>query len=151
MKTFIFAIAAIFTAGSLLSQTNATYTFDNQGRLKSELVDSIYQLQFTYDAEGNLLHRSLVNYTDINNTEQIKASGLIEIFPNPVENYVTVNILRGLNLQKVSLFDISGRELKEWKVNTSQFIIDLSRYKNGTYFLKIESDSDIRVTKLIKK
>ncbi|MBN2612836.1 MAG: T9SS type A sorting domain-containing protein [Bacteroidales bacterium] len=151
MKSFILTIAAILTVCSLFSQTNATYTFDKQGRLKSELVESVYQLQFTYDAEGNLLHKSLDNYTDISKTEQITTSGLTEIFPNPAEDYVMVKAPDGLNLQKVSFFDISGRELEEWKVNASQFIIDLSGYKKGIYFLKTESGSGIMVTKLVKR
>lgn len=149
MKSILFTIAALFTGCILYSQTNATYTFDKQGRLKSELFESVYLLQFNYDIEGNLMHKSLVNYSDITKTQQITSSGAIEIYPNPAVDYVTVKVTEGLSVKKVSLYDISGRELDEWDVSASPAHIDVRRYEKGTYFLKTESDAGITVVKIV--
>lgn len=149
MKSILLTIAALLSGCILYSQTSVTYTFDKQGRLKSELFESVFLLQFTYDIEGNLIHKSLVNYTDITKTQQITTPGAIEIYPNPAVDYVTVKVTDGFSVKKVSLYDISGRELNEWNVSASSATVDVRRNEKGTYFLKVESGAGITVVKLL--
>ena len=75
----------------------------------------------------------------------------LKVFPNPASNG-TVNLQydNSSNLTRYSLVDILGREtLKGSFMN--QITLDLSGYKQGTYFIKVENNGKSEVQKLLVK
>jgi hypothetical protein len=72
----------------------------------------------------------------------------IGIYPNPTSAKVTIE---NLNVQEVSLYNLIGQEITNFKVhNTSENIsIDLSVYDSGVYFIHIKSNNKTVVKKLI--
>lgn len=79
------------------------------------------------------------------------------VFPNPVLDQLNVsfNLLSPIGNAGVFLVDALGRELKtiaNGSLNTghNNFIIDLSSYPSGFYFVKIESTERKMTTKFIK-
>ena len=70
----------------------------------------------------------------------------ILIFPNPAHNefYVT-----GTNIQRVELFDISGRKIMSKQVVNDKIQIDVRNQFNGIYFLKISFPEGNLVKRII--
>lgn len=66
--------------------------------------------------------------------------------PNPTSDFITLNTNN--IIEKVSVFDISGKEL--WSGNSKT--IDLSNFQSGMYLLKIKFENfEIMTEKIIKK
>ena len=69
-------------------------------------------------------------------------------YPNPVEDYLQLQLLDDKN--QISLTDVLGRKLIE-KVVPSSHKIDMSAFKSGIYFLKINNSFGIQNLKIIKE
>ena len=74
------------------------------------------------------------------NVERYNYSNLISVYPNPAQNYVTVQIDPSIAQEKplVKLFNSNGVLIQ--KVNDYQFI-DVSNLSPGVYFLTVECNS----------
>jgi len=70
---------------------------------------------------------------------------LVSIYPNPACDYVTIE---GKNINRVDLFDISGKRLLTQSNNTTISIGDLPA---GLYIVRIEADGNSIQKKLLKK
>ena len=75
---------------------------------------------------------------DVNNSN-------VEIYPNPVRN--TLNIRTDNTNNKVSISDITGKTIFNTISKSSVLNIDMSNYKNGVYFVKV----NIAVYKIVKR
>ncbi|MFC2107362.1 DUF362 domain-containing protein [Bacteroidota bacterium] len=74
----------------------------------------------------------------------------IEVYPNPVVNYVMIKNSSDEDLIFV-LSDINGKTLLEGKTNPkSQEVLDMKSYSNGVYFLQYILSSEKESLKLIK-
>jgi len=69
----------------------------------------------------------------------------INIYPNPTNGII--NFDKVGNITKVEITDISGKIVKTF----SNKNIDISELNSGIYFLKIKTDNETVVTKVIKK
>lgn len=77
----------------------------------------------------------------------------IKVYPNPCDTYVKVSLSSDLsNTRHVQLYNSIGQlEFEKSFQNTnSELTIDMSKYQNGLYFLRIYSNG-ISTIKLIKK
>ena len=69
-------------------------------------------------------------------------------YPNPVDDVMQLQLLDNHN--KITLTDVLGRKLIEEDVKSSHKI-DMSSFKSGMYFLKIDNSYGIQNLKIIKK
>ena len=72
----------------------------------------------------------------------------LEIYPNPVQELLTVKLQRPAN--SISSVDISGRELIVVDSPDTQININLSQLKTGIYFLQVKHNDAIISRKLLK-
>lgn len=70
----------------------------------------------------------------------------IKVYPNPASRMVS--ILSDIEIMKIVLIDISGREIYMADVHDSRYQFDVSNYKNGIYFLKVFTRNGARVTRM---
>lgn len=70
----------------------------------------------------------------------------LDIFPNPVVN--SINIKTSEKIETVDLFDSLGRKMQQLKPQNSN---DISKLLPGIYFLKVKTDKNSYVEKIIKK
>ena len=65
----------------------------------------------------------------------------IEIYPNPVTDWVTIKNSKGLSLEQASIFDLRGNLIFTTKLNESikEQQLDLSQLNAGLYLVKIQS------------
>lgn len=74
-----------------------------------------------------------------------------EIFPNPAENFVTINAKQNINSVKI-LNQIGQQVYGISNINDLRTTIYLSNLKAGLYILSVEyTDGSIEKTKLIKR
>ncbi|GIV28156.1 MAG: hypothetical protein KatS3mg027_1970 [Bacteroidia bacterium] len=84
------------------------------------------------------------NYQTLSNETNnfILNNSNISFFPNPAKDFVTV---LADNIKNIVITDISGKKILE----TNQNSIDLSAFHSGIYFIRVETDSNSIVEKLI--
>ncbi|WP_452224203.1 ThuA domain-containing protein [Lacinutrix chionoecetis] len=78
-----------------------------------------------------------------------------KIAPNPVKAITTVNFENASEIIDLTLYNMLGKEILSKTINTStlhnnKFSLDLSAFKTGIYFLKIETNEVIQSIKLVK-
>lgn len=78
--------------------------------------------------------------------EATKASDGISIYPNPVENILTVQA-SDMSIANIVVSDISGKKMLESKSTT----IDLSALSSGTYIVNIYTSKGLVTKQIVKK
>ena len=72
----------------------------------------------------------------------------INVYPNPVNDALYIDNYENFNIEKLVIYDISGKELLTFKDNFNQ--IDLSTLTPGLLFLKIETERGTVIKRIIK-
>jgi hypothetical protein len=86
-------------------------------------------------------------YSNINITENIG----IEIYPNPFENYVNINLSQSFDNADVEIVDLCGRVIYKSKLNNKQNQLQLSNLETGLYLFYITIDDLKTINKVIVK
>lgn len=79
---------------------------------------------------------------EINNTADIK------MYPNPVKDKLILKSTDRINT--VQIIDISGKVLFIKNMFNSKFEINVSELKNGTYFMKIQTNNKTEILRFVK-
>jgi hypothetical protein len=91
-----------------------------------------------------MVHTSFVT----GQNENTNTPSVISIFPNPAGEVLYVNAFsRKQEVTGYCITDLSGRIIKEEKVNQSYFSIDLSGFSSGMYLITITDASGISIAK----
>ena len=73
----------------------------------------------------------------------------IVVFPNPATDYIIVNNTKNIN--NILIIDVNGKIVKQTNVNgLSSGKINISELKTGLYFVKLISNDNYQVKKIIK-
>lgn len=90
----------------------------------------------------------VVKLKDRKKVEEAKAK--IEAFPNPVASYT--NVIVGFDFDKgtARVYDMSGRELQQFSIDSRTVPVNLSSYPEGVYIVSIETNKGDGSVKLIK-
>jgi hypothetical protein len=145
--------------GELTSETN---TLENIAL--SDLVDGDYKFELTItDPNGNEGNPEVLYYRKEANSITLIGSALslvsnlsntnFYISPNPVASELNIKATKGLILDKISIYDITGRKIfssvsKEQQPNISINVEGLSK---GVYILRVSSNENSSDLKFIKK
>ena len=73
-----------------------------------------------------------------------------EIFPNPSQDFLTIQLPNEMINGSIELFDYLGRSVKSKKINNIDNKLNLSNLNQGVYFVKVSSEGKIGVQKFIK-
>ena len=85
--------------------------------------------------------------------EDVKKQNGISVFPNPTSGFVTIQNTKNSDLKTVEIYNVAGQLIKNFKLNsgTNKASMDMSQLLNGTYILKVKSESENNTVKVIKK
>lgn len=85
--------------------------------------------------------------------EDVKKQNGISVFPNPTSGFVTIHNTKNSDLKTVEIYNVAGQLIKDFKLNsgTNKASLDMSQLLNGTYILKVKSESENNTVKVIKK
>lgn len=73
----------------------------------------------------------------------------INLYPNPTNNNITLDVSSAMVGKRYSILDFSGRTIREGKISSNQEQIELEHVARGVYYLSIENGSS--VIKLVKQ
>ncbi len=154
-------LVALNNIGEIIFQNDRKwYLYSNEGEIIKILnnvgnTDSkaYYKDDKWFINIGNSLFS--VNSDTVLSVNDISEKVNFSIYPNPSTN--TINIQNGysLDIEKYSIYDLSGRKVienNELQIDNSKgFSIDISGLKNGIYFLTLFDKSMKRYTKKLIK
>lgn len=83
--------------------------------------------------------------------ESAESHTLVNLYPNPVTNVLTVSLPSLQDKYKIEVFNINGQIIKQINVlNQTQIKIDVSSYEKGIYLLKYSTEKEIELKRFIK-
>lgn len=88
--------------------------------------------------------------TDVGLKEQLFTNSLIEVYPNPAENFLNIKcneIWKG----QLIVYDIYGRKMDKLELKSEGIELDVSNYNSGIYFLSLTENGKLIATKKIIK
>lgn len=88
-------------------------------------------------------HTSTVSINDVVNSK-------IKLYPNPTTGIINFEFAQN-NINKITVSDITGKQVIEKTAFNKNAMIDLSSIANGIYIIKIQSDNKIFTTKIKKE
>ena len=62
----------------------------------------------------------------------------LSVYPNPASNMVKVSLRQNDPSGYANVLDITGKLIKKVSFNKNQFVLDLTGFMPGTYFLKVD-------------
>ena len=71
------------------------------------------------------------------------------IYPNPANDIINIIVNENTPIEKIMVFDVSGKKIMEENLNTTS--INIQNFQSGMYFLQIESNGKTSQTKFIKQ
>ena len=85
--------------------------------------------------------------------EDSQKKNSITIFPNPTSGFVTIQNKSNDNLKNVEVYNAAGQLIKNFNLNNgfNKASLDMSQLANGTYILKVKSETENNTVKVIKK
>jgi len=76
-------------------------------------------------------------------------SNYIKIFPNPTNNFLTVDIGKTNQRIEIKIFNVIGEEIKNDFIDRDKTLIDVSGLNNGVYFITLINGKEIFTEKII--
>jgi len=141
----------------------------NIGRILAVMTISISagppvgpKLEYSYDMSGNCTGRNVIilqSSAKVSSEQQEPAITFFEdkqvnvkIYPNPTQGYLKVEIpdFTGNEYIMMSLYDMSGKLYKNFKVKESNVELDMSGYSTGTYILRMNRNGKYSSWRIIK-
>ena len=126
------------------------------------LTSSTHQISFTVGEtvietieSGNVIinqgmHQSKLTVT---NVSDLLYPGLeVEVFPNPTQDFITIQLVEVIGDVEYSIYDVAGKQIINAKISLNETKLDLTNYVRGTYFLKlyIGQNQSIQTFKIVK-
>jgi len=116
--------------------------FDGISDLEITFTDTAFVSGFVTNVANYSKIDLIVDFDELNSTKIIESNNEISIYPNPTTSIFTVN---GNGITKIEIADITGKTIITSKINN----INLSKEKNGIYFVKIYYNNSVKTQKLI--
>jgi hypothetical protein len=78
--------------------------------------------------------------------------GYFEIYPNPVSDYLSINLNKAFENLNIEILNTLGQEIMEFNYsNTTKLKLNLNNLPNGLYFLKLNANGGSIIERIIKK
>ena len=75
---------------------------------------------------------------------------LIKIFPNPVSDFLTIDIGPEINSYSVEITNMQGVLVKRLQLSGFDQLIDVRNLVAGVYFIRTHSQKGVRMAKMLK-
>lgn len=120
---------------------------------ENEISFNIYDAndELLFSSPDSLIAGRLFDYTnmchDTTSVGEIQhGSTVLNVFPNPVRNQMTVSA-KGMN--NVKVYDIVGQEVMNVSVKEDEITLDVVDFANGVYFISVETANGLISKKVI--
>lgn len=94
---------------------------------------------------------SLNNLTLSNNEIEENKNSLI-LYPNPANDFLSIKFSEKIQDTKISIVNILGHSVYEEKnISQDEYMLNISNWAPGIYFLKLETNGKVFYNKMVKK
>ena len=76
------------------------------------------------------------------------AAAVLNVYPNPASEYLKVS--SNANIDELSVFSIDGKMIYSQNVGEKETTIDMSEFDNGIYVVRMISNGDVIVRRIVK-
>lgn len=73
----------------------------------------------------------------------------ISVYPNPAKENVSIEVSEGLKSSELKIFNIQGKLVKYFILNSTQTTINISDLESGFYFIKVQDEHKTLLRKLV--
>ena len=129
---------AIFT-----NQTVAHDAFD----LKITIYEGFEGAGQSLETIAPTIHEHYI-IEDVLNVENFQLTS-VDVYPNPVDDILTISAKQPIS--NILIIDIFGKKVYEEVYNSKTIKVPFNNFKTGLYIIKIQSDSDFIMKKVLKK
>ena len=100
---------------------------------------------------GNTLTKP-INVCNINSINELIINNQFDIYPNPTRSFFSIQDRNNLTDDNFSLtiLDLQGKLIQQFIMNKENKQIDISHFKKGIYFAKIETSIGVITKKIVK-
>lgn len=153
----IFLLFCLLTAGTcVMSQTlppytcGILYTYDAAGnRIKQEYY--CRQARSANTTTQNTQTGSVDSLAQDENAQSTSFAQVDALYPNPNDGRFTVKFEKELKNADITITDVTGKKVKQFKANGKIIHLDISNKPAGTYFLIVRDDKTKITQKVIKQ
>jgi Secretion system C-terminal sorting domain len=149
-KTLLFITFTLFSL--LIYSQSIQYSYDASGnRVKRTIVPLTKSARSTSSLADTVKTQELSKIEEQFNFEKL-AEGKIKIFPNPTKGALTIKLenianLEGINLQ---LYNVKGALLQSGQVHSNISYFNMQDYTPGTYILRVSRQEEKLEYKIVK-
>ncbi len=143
--TNVFRVKKVETDTNYILNSSTTYTnyiwYKQGGQvpLLRMLYAGVSNLYFVYGSKAN---------NTSTNVEDIESSIEIQLYPNPVEDVLNLQLNDELNVEEIIIYDVLGNMIKSYQEDISQ--IKTQDLVKGAYFIQVKTTKDIVIKPFIK-
>ncbi|MDD2634458.1 MAG: PKD domain-containing protein [Bacteroidales bacterium] len=116
---------------------------------KAGLNSDEIMIELSENSPESIQNNFNIGGINISGLNYIDCDSEINISPNPCTEFINLTNLRSKSTV-ISLISSDGKLLKSFTSKRASEYIDMSSYSNGLFTLKIETDNDVVIKKLIK-
>ncbi|WP_425077144.1 CARDB domain-containing protein [Psychroserpens sp. S379A] len=137
---------------------NSASSISNENQLIEESITQTGFVRFAFWATNGTINDANSSTFYVSNfTVNESVLGIDEFqtddfsyFPNPVTNQLTISA-NNINLERIDVFNVSGQLLLSTKPNTKEYEISFENHASGIYFVKVTSNENSKVFKILKE
>ncbi len=114
-----------------------------------------YNLKWEYYKDGSVSSGSDCAWIDnitlstAVSVNDIKHGKFAKIYPNPAKDYINILLSGNSKIYEVEIYDVAGQKLIIKNVSSENILIDTSDLRAGIYFLRISSDKESFLRKVV--
>ncbi|GHU70284.1 hypothetical protein FACS189413_10420 [Bacteroidia bacterium] len=161
-KKVIIGLCAFFIVQGLYAQNaNTTFEYDKSGNcmVKQKTIvlpasSALRSAAHTEETEEETATGSIAETTGIIEPEvDVFGTNEIHIYPNPTHGQLQIKWIGDFpdTSPQIIVSDSNGRYLQMTDMTNTDFLLDLSAYPAGVYFLRIRSGETVKDWKIIKQ
>jgi hypothetical protein len=92
---------------------------------------------------------AMVDFNSLSNKGEV--SSRILVYPNPVSSLLYVSLTNGRKIEKVNIYDLSGKLILSYSSSEKRDVFDLEPLNSGVYLIEIKTDSSIFTERIIRQ
>ena len=82
--------------------------------------------------------------------EDFDLNSSVSLFPNPTNDLVKVECSETM-MESISLYDVYGKLINQFNVNDTYTTLDVTKFANGIYFVRITTENGVVTKRLVKE
>lgn len=135
-----------------LDKNDIYLVYCKTGDRSSRAIDTMKLLGFyeTYNILGGIDGWISAGYETVSNIKTFDDLSIkVEIYPNPTHDFVTLEFVNPDQCQ-IQVSSINGQQILCYDVRDSVYLLDLSNFQRGVYFITILSEGYRTTRKIVK-